>query len=248
MLLSPDGPPGVPAGAGGEASVRLPLFPSGGGRLRAALPSTMTLAEGRWAVYLALGEGVPRRLRSGHHDLRSLVDRRPGVQGDWLGVRIPCADRGDALSLRSWLRRPHAEATDLQHGGTYLEVRGRLYGAPLTRSARLAARPRGTGPPPSGGAPEATISGAAVVRDGGDFRCRLPYRALTGPGDWDLWLCASRGENPVRVARILDGIADKHRTVSHPRHRIGTRTVTPYWTDANDLGLRLEEYGGGREV
>lgn len=227
-----------------DGAVRLPLFPSGEGRLRAALPSTMTLAEGRWDGYLVLGEGDARRLRSGRHDLRSLVDREPSVHRTWLGVRIPYATRQSGLALRSWLRWPHAEARYLHLGDGGLALGGRLYGAELGPSARLEARWRADDPAgrtaAGPGAAPGTVS-VAVTGRGADFRCTLPYAALTGPGEWDLWLRPGPGA-PVRVARILDDVADKDRVLRYPPQRLddGTgRTVTPYWTGSNDLALRL---------
>lgn len=216
-----------------DTAVRLPLFPSGRGRLRAAFPSTMTLAEGRWDGYLALGEDAPRRLRSGRHDLRSLVDREPSAHRTWLGVRIPYAAPGSGLVLRSWLRWPHAEARYLHLGDGALALGGRLYGAETGGSARLEARRRTAG--------GTEVVSVAVTGDGGDFRCTLPYTELTAPGEWDLWLCTEPGAS-VRVARILDDVADKDRVLRYPPQRLGDhtgRTVTPFWTGANELALRM---------
>ena len=233
-------------GCGDDGAVRLPLFPSGGGRLRAALPSTMTLAEGRWDGYLTLGEGEARRLRSGRHDLRSLLDQEPSAHRTWLGVRIPYATPQAGLALRSWLRWPHAEARYLHLGDGGLALGGRLYGAEAGGSARLEALRR-TGAPGHrvGAGPEDAGDrvSVAVAGGGGDFRCTLPYADLTVPGEWDLWLRTACGR-AVRVARILDDVADKDRTLRYPPQRLddGTgRTVTPYWTRSNDLALRLAE-------
>lgn len=253
LLLRPGGPDGdesrtqTATGAGpadsgesgpGGGAVRLPLFPASGGRLRAALPSTMTLAEGRWGGYLTLGEGAPRLLRSGHHDLRSLVGREPSAHRTWLGVRIPYTTPRAGLALRSWLRWPHAEARDLHLGAAALTLHGRLYGAEVSGSAQLEARRRSG----SGGLGKVEVVSTAVDGNGGDFRCRLPYAALPGPGDWDLWLRVDRGADLVRVGRILDDVADKHRALSYPPLRLGDHAVTPYWTRSNDLALRLARH------
>lgn len=227
------GPPG--ASRGPEDCVRLPFFPAGESRLRAAMPSTMTLGEGHWDGYLVLGDGRPRRLRSGRHDLRSLVDREPSAHRTWLGVRIPYATRDDRLSLRAWLRWPHAEVRDLQVAGTGLTLRGRLYGAGITAAARLEARPRNPRGLPDGGAPVVV----PVTREGPDFVCALPYTALPGPGKWDLWLRPADAAQPVRVARILDDVADKERALRHLPHRLGRRTTTVCWTEANDLAVAV---------
>jgi hypothetical protein len=233
-----------PGGRDRGASVRLPLFPSGDGRLRAALPSTVTLAEGRWDGYLALGDQAPRRLRSGDHDLRSLLEREPSAHRTWLGVRIPYATWNSGLALRSWLRWPHAEIRELRPGEEALSLDGRLYGAEVGDATRLEARRRcdGDGAPAAGGA---DIVSMDVAGTGDGFRCVLPYSALAGSGEWDLWL-RTEPEVSVRLARILDDIADKERAVRYPPQQAGGRTVTAYWTDANDLALRLAGAGPGK--
>ncbi|MFE7666549.1 hypothetical protein ACFU7U_37610, partial [Streptomyces celluloflavus] len=110
---------------GAADEVRLPLGPNGSGRLRAVLPSTVALAEGRWHAYADLGDGrEPRRLLQGVNDLRSLVGRRPLAGIGRLGVRIPYATRFGNLALRSWLRGPHAEAGDILVAPEGLTVSG----------------------------------------------------------------------------------------------------------------------------
>ncbi|EFD70158.1 conserved hypothetical protein, partial [Streptomyces lividans TK24] len=42
-------------------TVSLPLAPAAEGRLRAALPSSVSLPEGRWDAYALLSGGEPRR-------------------------------------------------------------------------------------------------------------------------------------------------------------------------------------------
>ncbi|MFR9673946.1 hypothetical protein [Streptomyces sp. TR06-5] len=229
LLLRRGGP------AGEDAAVRLPLFPCGAGRLRASLPSTMMLAEGSWNAYLAVGEEAPRRLRSGQHDLRSLLERDPSGQRAWLGVRIPYATRQSCLALRAWLRWPHAEARYVRPDPAGLACGGRLYGADLGETAVLEARRTVPGDP---AAPGEDVVGVAVAGRGTDFRCFLPYAAMSGPGEWELWLRTSAG-SPVRLARILDDVADKHRVLRYPAQRSGAAAVTPYWSEANDLALRV---------
>lgn len=229
------------AGSGGEGeAVRLPLFPSGSGRLRASLPSTMTLAEGCWDAYLVLGEGTAQRLRSGRHDLRSLVDHEPSAHRTWLGARVPYATREAGLALRAWQRWPHAEVRHLHLDEGALVLGGRLYGGEVGASARLEVRRRTEGR--AAGAEEVSDTVRRVVTgSGADFRCTLPYTALTTPGEWEVWLRTEPGA-AVRVARILDDVADKGRTLRYPAQPVGDgtgRTVTPYWTGSNDLALRL---------
>ncbi|RLL66132.1 hypothetical protein [Streptomyces sp. Z26] len=224
--------------------VRLPLFPSGDDRLRAALPSTMTLAEGRWDAYVALGEETPRRLLPGALELRPLGDRDPSAHRTWLGVRIPYASRNGGLAVRAWLRWPHAELADLSVADGGLRLRGRLFGAALDDGARVEAWPRG-------GAGERVTAGVRGA-GGPDFTATLCLDTLlatvpgsggedrAGPAVRDVWLRPAEGAAPVRVGRILDDVPDKKRTCPHPPHRTADGTATPYYTRDNDLAVRLE--------
>lgn len=268
--------PLTPAEAGGE-----PLRTAEGPVLRAVLPSTMSMPEGRWDAYLALAGREPVRLLPGVPDLRSLIGRTPRAGGTWLGVRIPYATKFGNLSVRSWLRWPHAEAGPLCTADGTMVVRGRLYGARLTSSASLEAHPRKPAGPPvsvpllpdAGSAPggsaagDLAFGGRAPGADRADGRCAgapgeqsgarrgaeaapvfaaaLELAALP-PGEqvWDLWLRPSAGEEPVRLGRILDDVADKKEIFSYPPQRVtghdGTvRSVRPYYTLDNDLSLRV---------
>jgi hypothetical protein len=257
-----------------EESVRLPLEPLSHGTdgtdgadsadgpgdsvLRAVLPSTVRLAEGRWDAYLAVGESEPQRLLPGCGDLRSLVDRVPRTDRTWLGVRIPYATKYGNLSVRSWLRWPHAEAGDLWPRNDGLTLHGRLYGAELTPTARLEARPRRTAAPDTGEAPVVTgeVTPAGTPAQGHGFTAKLAYGDLLredgAANDWQLWLRPGEDAEPVRVARILDDIADKHKILRYPARPVtaggkdgepggdGAPTARPYYTGANDLAVRLE--------
>ncbi|MCG3044068.1 hypothetical protein L7D48_26410 [Streptomyces sp. S1A] len=241
-----------------EESVRLPLEPlSGdpdGSVLRAVLPSTVPLAEGRWDAYLVIGEGEARRLLPGCCDLRPLVDRVPRTDRTWLGVRIPYATKYGNLSVCSWLRWPHAEAGDIWPADGGLTVHGRLYGAELTPTARLEARPRRAAAPDGGQARPVTapVTPVDVPAQGHGFTARLAYGDLArepgAEGDWQLWLRPGEDAEPVRVARILDDIVDKHRILRYPARPVaadggGELTARPYYTGANDLAVRLEGTG-----
>lgn len=61
----------------GQEEVGLPLAPAGDGRLRAALPSTVALPEGRWDAYARVSDDEPLRLAPGATDLRALTARTP---------------------------------------------------------------------------------------------------------------------------------------------------------------------------
>ncbi|MEV0374347.1 hypothetical protein AB0I10_31895 [Streptomyces sp. NPDC050636] len=242
-------------GDGADDEVRLPLGPNGSGRLRAVLPSTVALAEGRWNAYADFGDGRdPRRLLPGVNDLRSLVDRRPLAGIGRLGVRIPYATKFGNLALRSWQRGPHAEAGDILVAPDGLTVSGRLYGAVAAAGAQVEAHARRT--PPGNGASGTGASGngaplvvtVPLTVEGPDFTFTLPYAELAacwerGNEPWDLWVRPAEGARPVRIARLLDDVPDKKQVFSYPalpvRAAVGQVRVGPYYTLDNDLAIRV---------
>ncbi|MFF2851856.1 hypothetical protein ACFVT5_36800 [Streptomyces sp. NPDC058001] len=228
------------AGEGdGDDELRLPLSPAADGSLRAALPSSVELAEGRWDVYAQLAGEKSLRLAPGLNDLRSLVDRVPSGARGHVAVRIPYVTQHGNLTVRSWWRAPHAEAGELLIDGTELTVHGRVYGTGLTDDAyaELSAR-RGTAPPVR----------AAVTAEETGFTLTVAYPELVeaggGPGVWDLWLRPAGDSGPrVRIARILDDVADKQPIFTYPVSRMetehGKAEAGPYYTLDNDLSVRV---------
>ncbi|MFJ6572844.1 hypothetical protein ACIQNU_36095 [Streptomyces sp. NPDC091292] len=223
----------------GDDELRLPLSPAADGSLRAALPSSVELAEGRWDVYAQLAGEKPQRLAPGLNDLRSLVDRVPSGARGHVAVRIPYATQHGNLTVRSWWRAPHAEAGELLIDGTELTVHGRVYGTGLTDGAyaELSGR-RGTAP---------AVRAEVTVRESG-FVFTVAYADLVeaggGPGVWDLWLRPTGDTGPrVRLARLLDDVADKQPIFTYPATRMetehGTADAGPYYTLDNDLSVRV---------
>ncbi|MFD8215377.1 hypothetical protein ACFV2U_16970 [Streptomyces sp. NPDC059697] len=218
----------------GHEEVSLPLTPAGDGRLRAALPSGVALPEGRWDAYAQVAGGEPRRLAPGANDLRSLVARVPSGSLGHVAVRIPYATRHGNLSVRSWLRAPHAEAVELYRGERGLGVRGRVYGIPLAPDAHAEVCHRDAAGP---------LIRAEVAVEQAEFGFTVAYGALR-PGVWDLWLRpAGEGGPRVRIARLLDDIADKRPFLIHPRVPVktlyGPVEAGPYYTRDNDLSVTV---------
>uniref|UniRef100_UPI002A814EA8 hypothetical protein n=1 Tax=Streptomyces sp. CRN 30 TaxID=3075613 RepID=UPI002A814EA8 len=207
--------------------------PAGPGRPRAVLPGDARLAEGRWDVHVQWADGEPRRLAAGLNDLRALVDRVPAGSDGPVAVRVPYATKYGNLTVRSWLRAPHAEAGDLRIGADGLGVSGRLYGASLTPDAYVEAVDR------EGAAPAVR---AEVSAEGDSFRCTVAYGA-PAPGIRDLWLRPAGGAGPrVRIARLLDDVADRKHIFTYPKvtletARHGPVLVGPYYTADNDLSI-----------
>ncbi|MET8013948.1 hypothetical protein ABZU86_19030 [Streptomyces sp. NPDC005271] len=228
-----------------DGQVRLPLGPTGDGRLQAALPSTVALPEGRWDVYVGYGETEPQRLAPGLNDLRSLVDRHPGPSTSPLSVRIPYATKHGNLSLRSWRRVPHAEAGEIRLEGGTMAVRGRLYRVEYPSEwladAVVEARRRRD---------SAVVRTAPLMTDGPEFSFTLPYAELAeswagGEDLWDLWLRpADERAAPARLARILDDVADKKEIFTYPPCEVsaphGSAHARPYYTRDNDLAVRID--------
>ncbi|MEU6680742.1 hypothetical protein [Streptomyces sp. NPDC046853] len=226
--------------ASADEDVRLPLSPAADGRLRAALPSSVELAEGRWNAYAEVGGGTPRRLAPGVNDLRSLVDRAPSGARGYISVRIPYATKQGNLSVRSWLRAPHAEIGELKIAGTSVTAQGRVYGTALTGAACAEASRRGE--------PD-RIERYELTADGAEFGFALDCDVLAadGPGPWDLWLRPAGGSGPrIRLARLLDDVPDKKQIFTYPSARLDTEAHGPldagmYYTNDNDLSVRIRE-------
>lgn len=212
--------------------VRLPLTPVARGRLRAVLPSSVELAEGRWDAQVRIGDARARRLTPGVNDLRALVDRAPSPDAARIAVRIPYATKHGNLSVRSWLRGPHAEAGELTLDDTRLMVRGRLYGAGLGEGAYVEL-----------GAGESVLRAEVTAERSvpGGFVCVVDYAALT-EGVWKLWLRPAGETGPrVRLSRLLDDVPDKHDIFHYPGTAYPLNTpklhITPAYTPSNDLTL-----------
>ncbi|MGA4842867.1 hypothetical protein [Streptomyces sp. G45] len=218
--------------------VRLPLTPSADGRLRAALPSSVELAEGRWNAYALVEGGEPRRLVPGVNDLRSLVDRAPSGSRGHVSVRIPYATKQGNLSVRSWVRAPHAEAGELDITDAGLTGRARVYGTELTAAASVEAVLRAD--------PQRVVAVEAAPEPP-EFTFALRYADLAdGEGPWDLWLRPRGSDGPrVRLARLLDDVADKKPIFTYPVTRVGGVEVGPYYTNDNDLSVRVRVVAGG---
>ena len=229
--------------------MRLPLRPVAGGRLRAALPGTIPVPEGRWDVYVEQGDAEPRRLGPGLNDLRALLDRSPGTDTSPLAVRIPYATKHGNLSLRSWLRAPHAEAGEIRVDTAGVVVHGRLHRierpAGWLAEAVAEARCRRDA---------SLVCAVPLLADGPDFRFTLDYEQLAaswrgGAEVWDLWLRPAAGSRPekdaVRIARILDDVVDKKQIFSYPAQPVaaphGAAQAGPYYTGDNDLAVLVEE-------
>lgn len=82
-----------------------------------------------------------------------------------------------------------------------------------------------------------------VTAERTEFTFTVPYEGLV-PGVWDLWLRPAGDAGPVvRLARLLDDVADKNPVFTFPRARVrtpqGPVEAGPYYTRDNDLSLTV---------
>ncbi|QGV81376.1 hypothetical protein [Streptomyces ficellus] len=214
-------------GSGGTADeTRLPLTPAGEGHMRAVLPNTMELAEGRWDVFLD-----ERAVEPGVRDLRALVDRVPDEEGG-VAVRVPYPTADGRLAVRSWVRLPHAEAGDIVLGEGVCTVEGTLYGAETAAGAVAEVRRGGT------------VHRVPAGGEKGGFAFTVAYDALAEPPVaaeqlWELWLRPDASSEPVRVSRVLDDVWDRKNVFVYPAHQGEGYRAAPCYTTDNDLCVRI---------
>ncbi|MFD4799415.1 transferase [Streptomyces anulatus] len=237
-------------GAAGDrpgGTVRIPLDGSGPGRLRAVLPASTGLSEGRWDAYVEEpGSETPRTVEPGLRDLRALVDRSPDTGVASVSARVPYPTAGGRLALRCWVRAPHAEAGAVVVGPAGMTVEGMLYGVAVGEGAVVEARLPGD--------PARTHSFPLTPAGGpsGGFAFTLPYGPpAEGPVHaaqlWQLWLVPAAGAAGVRISRILDDVWSRHKSFVYPVREAAPRVLaTPCYTADNDLCLRLEPGPAGR--
>lgn len=228
---------------GSEDRVRLELTEAGAGRLRTVLSTGTELAEGRWDAFAECGPADERRIEPGLRDLRTLLDRVPSAGARTVVARVPYRAADGKLSLRCWVRSPHAEAGELTVEAAALTVRGQIYAAVLGTDAVVEARLRGV--------PGRVHQEAVTDAGNGAFSCTLPYRPLAGEGPaesrlWDLWLLPDGPAGPqVRISRILDDVADRKSIFVYPPSFLGSgdepaARAAPYYTVDNDLSVRVD--------
>ncbi|TDC22988.1 hypothetical protein E1265_14105 [Streptomyces sp. 8K308] len=221
----------------------LPVESAGAdGRWRAVLGAEPVLAEGRWDLYLRVAsDGEWRRVAPGVRDLRALLDQEPAAVDGPLAVRVPYRTKDGWFAVRAWLRPALAEAgpiTVSPEGS--MTVRARLVGAELRRGAAAVVKLRG-------GGKKGPVRKAELRDEGaGAFSFTVPYAELLGVAAegqtafWDVTVRPATKAPRVRVARLLDDIADKKAVFVYPASKLAEATVQPYYTVDNDLAIRVD--------
>jgi hypothetical protein len=212
----------------------LDLKPADEGRGRAVLGADPALAEGRWDVYLL--DGTERtRLRPGPRDLRVLVGGHLRDRHAPLAVRVPYVTKDGFLAVRTWLRPAHAEVDRVDVTGGALTVWARLHGASLPAGAEVRLRLR------RGEGTVRTLE-PLVAEDGRSFSFTVADETLD-IGIWDMFVRPAPGAPLIRLARLLDDVADRKNVFVYPGARAGGIVVRPYYTVDNDLSLEVKQAG-----
>ncbi|MET8077731.1 hypothetical protein [Streptomyces sp. NPDC005303] len=208
----------------------LDLDTVGEGRTQAVLGPDPVLVEGRWDVYLL--DGSERtRLRPGPRDLRALVDGDLRERRGPLAVRVPYATKDGYLAVRTWLRPAHAEADRVDVTGPALRVAARLHGASLLDGAEVRLRLR------RGEGAVRTLE-PLIEEDGQGFSFTVDDATLD-IGIWDMYVRPAPEAPLIRLARLLDDVADRKHVFVYPGAQAGKVVVRPYYTVDNDLSLEV---------
>ncbi|WP_329022085.1 hypothetical protein [Streptomyces sp. NBC_01423] len=220
-----------------EISRSLALEPAGRDQWQAVLEAAPPLEEGRWDAYVVGAPGEDRvPLLPGPRDVRTLVSGGDGAPAMPLAVRIPYATKDGRLAVRAWRRAAHAEAGRIVVAGDSVTVAARLFGARLGDGAAVSLKRRGRG-----GAETRFPLRAAK---GQDFSFTVDYTDLRPavaetPVIWDVYVRPDTDAPRVRVARLLDDIADRKPVFVYPSTTLDGVSARPYFTVDNDLAVEV---------
>ncbi|GGY35483.1 transferase [Streptomyces djakartensis] len=207
------------------------------GHLHAVLEPHPALDEGRWDLYLlADPEAGRQRLRPGLRDQRALVDGHLRDRPSPVSVTIPYVTKDGFLALRAWRRAAHAEAGTVDVTDRAITVTARLHGARLDEDATVRLRLRGS----------ETVRELRprIDDDGRGFSFTAGSEDLTVAGErpgrvWDAFVRPAADAPPVRIARLLDDLADRKHVFVYPAVTTGNTVMRPYYTVDNDLAIEV---------
>ncbi|WP_326597586.1 glycosyltransferase [Streptomyces sp. NBC_01803] len=209
------------------------------------------LPEGRWDCYVEPHDaGARRRIAAEFIDAASLVTLQPTVHEHGVACWLPYTTSEGDLSLRTWLRRAHAEVERI----TVHEESATVVAALLGPGAkRLAPR----------------AEAVAISRCGTGADLRMPLRGLPGGrveftfpyadalarrsaarDIWDVKLVLAPGCGMVPVGRIGGDSIDRTRTESFPAVRLthpdrGPTDLRPFFTAPHGLAVSVADARAG---
>jgi glycosyltransferase involved in cell wall biosynthesis len=234
----------------GRQRIRIPIRRvQDGPYLKVALErSERVLPEGRWDCYVVpRDEGRRRRVAAEAIDAAALVTLPPTVDEHGVACWLPYTTSEGDLSLRTWLRRAHAEVEQILMGEEAATVTVALLGPACRRP---------------GPGPEAKAVAIARSRNGEDVDMPLrmlsrermraefavPYEALQaqregggGRSIWDLKLVLAPGCGIVPVGRIGGDCIDRTKTDNFPAVLRGGTRLRPFFTAPHGLAISAED-------
>ncbi|NED13941.1 hypothetical protein [Streptomyces sp. SID9124] len=223
-----------------EISRSLALEPAGPDQWQAVLEAAPPLEEGRWDAYVVASPGGDRvPLLPGPRDVRTLVSGGDGAPAVPLAVRIPYATKDGRLAVRAWRRAAHAEAGRIVVADDSVTVAARLFGATLGDGAVVSLKRRGQG--------GAETQFPLRAGKGQDFSFTVDYRDLRpavagAPVIWDVYVRPDTDARLVRVARLLDDVADRKPVFVYPSTTLDGVSARPYYTVDNDLSVEVSPH------
>ncbi|WP_406099010.1 hypothetical protein [Streptomyces sp. NBC_01013] len=225
-----------------EAGHCVALEPAGQDQWQGVLETDPVLEEGRWDAFVVGLPGEERTpLLAGLRDLRALVSGGGGDRAVPVAVRIPYATKDGRLAVRAWWRVGHAEAGRIDLSADSMTVTARLFGARLGKGAAATLSRRGQA---------SAVRQIALRPEGGqDFSFTVGYEELVAEGGglgagetqviWDAYIRPTADAPRIRVARLLDDIADRKAVFVYPAATLGGVSVRPYYTVDNDLSVEV---------
>ncbi|MEU6391704.1 glycosyltransferase family 4 protein [Streptomyces sp. NPDC046939] len=230
-------------GTGPGERLTLPLTPppSGKGPLTATLArAEHQLAEGRWDFHVERADdGKRARLAVTLVEQARLLTLPLLTAPHGVSAWIPYTTTGGALTLRTWLRRAHAELTQVRVGDDHLTLAATLHGDARTPTLLTLTAPD---------APTAVHDIPVIASDHRHFACTIPYRDLLtrhvgSPTTWHITVTTDTG--PIPLGRLTGDNVDRKRTDTHPARTLthathGPLSLQPRFDPSNDLTLHLK--------